>query len=88
MNTRVFQSLAASLGPVIQHGTHGCDAITSEGQRVLRRAMDAGIVRAEVTFVDTLVVVSAISIALEKDSEPASRAAHLVDLLLSGLCVR
>lgn len=88
VNTSVYQNLAASLGTVIQCGTPGCNAITAEGQRLLRRTQEAGIVRGDVSFDDIICVVSAISIAVEKDSAPASRIAHLVDLLLSGMRVR
>ena len=88
MNTSVYQSLAASLGTVIQCGTPGCLAITEEGQRLLRRTQDAGIVRGDASFDDIICVVSAISIAVERDSAPASRIPHLVDLLLSGMRVR
>jgi AcrR family transcriptional regulator len=88
INTSVYQSLAASLGTVIQHGTPGCMAITSEGQRLLRRTQEAGIIRSDATFDDIICVVSAIAIAVEKDTAPASRVAHLVDLLLNGMLVR
>jgi AcrR family transcriptional regulator len=88
MNTSVYQSLAASLGTVIQHGTPGCNAITAEGQRLLRLGQEAGIIRGDASFDDIICVVSAISIAIEKDSAPASRIAHLVDLLLHGMRVR
>ncbi len=87
-NTSVYRSLAASLGTVIQHGTPGCTAITVEGQRLLRRTQEAGIVREDASFDDIICVVSAISIAVERDSSPVSHIAHLVDLLLSGMCVR
>lgn len=86
--TSVYHSLAASLGTVIQHGTPGCNAITEEGHRLLRRAKEAGIIRGDASFDDIICVVSAISIAVEKDSEPVSRIAHLVDLLLNGMRVR
>ena len=88
MNTSVYQSLAASLGTVIQHGTPGCTAITAEGQRLLRRTQEAGSIREDASFDDIICVVSAISIAVEKDSAPVSRIAHLVDLLLNGMRVR
>jgi AcrR family transcriptional regulator len=88
MNTSVYRSLAASLGTVIQHGTPGCTAITAEGQRLLRRAQDAGIIRGDASFDDIISVVSAISIAVEKDSAPVSRIAYLVNLLLYGMLVR
>lgn len=87
-NTSVYQSLAASLGTVIQHGTPGCNAITAEGQRLLRRAQEAGIFRADASFDDIICVVSAIAIAVEKEADPMIRIAHLVDLLLNGMYVR
>ena len=88
LNTSVYQSLAASLGTVIQHGTPGCNAITAEGHRLLRRAKGAGVVREDASFEDIICVVSAISIAVEKDSAPVPRSAHLVDLLFNGMRVR
>jgi AcrR family transcriptional regulator len=87
-NTSVYQSLAASLGTVIQHGTAGCTAITAEGERLLRRAQASGVIRPDANFDDIIYVVSAIAIAVEKDSAPTTRIAHLVDLLFNGLCVR
>lgn len=88
LNTSVYRSLAASLGTVIQHGTPGCTAITAEGQRLLWRTQQAGIIREDASLDDIICVVSAIAIAVEKDSAPSSRIAHLVDLLLSGMHVR
>jgi len=88
INTSVYQSLAATLGTVIQHGTPGCVAITAEGERLLGRAQDAGIIRGDASFDDIICVVSAISIAVEKDEAPMPHVAHLVDLLLNGMRVR
>lgn len=88
LNTSVYQSLAASLGTVIQHGTPGCNAITEEGERLLKRTKETGIVREDISFDDIVCVVSAIAIAVEKDSEPVPRVAHLVDLLINGMRVR
>lgn len=88
INTSVYQSLAASLGTVIQCGTPGCNAITAEVRRLLRRTQEAGIIRADVSFDDLICIVSAISVSVEKDSAPVSRVAHLVDLLLCGMRVR
>ncbi|MGF9693645.1 helix-turn-helix domain-containing protein [Rhizobium sp. 0TCS1.26] len=88
LNTSIYRSFAASLGTVIQCGTPGCNAITAEGNRLLRRAQEAGMIRREVTFDDFITVVIAISIALEKESSPKSRVAHLVDLFLHGIVVR
>jgi len=87
-NTSVYQNLAASLGTVIQHGTPGCTAITAEGQRLLRCAQEAGIFRVDTSFDDIICVVSAIAIAVEKDTTPKIRIAHLVDLMLTGMYVR
>lgn len=88
LNTSVYQSFAASLGTVIQHGTLGCNAITAEGQRLLRRAQDAGVIRSDASFDDIICVATAISIAVEKNSVRETRIAHLVDLLLYGMRVR
>ncbi len=88
INTSVYQSLAASLGTVVQHGTPGCNAITAEGQRLLRRTQEAGLIREDCSFDDIIFVVSAIAIAVERDSAPAARIPHLVDLLLNGMRVR
>ena len=88
LNTSVYQSLAASLGTVIQHGSPGCNAITAEGQRLLRRAQDACLIRRDASFDDIVCVVSAIAIAVENECAPTLRIAHLVDLLLNGMRVR
>lgn len=87
-NTSVYRNLAASLGTVIQHGTPGCNAITAEGQRLLQQAQEAGVVREDASFDDIIFVISAVAIAVEKDEASASRVAHLVDLLFSGVHVR
>lgn len=87
-NTSVYQSLAASLGTVSQHGSPSRTAITAEGQRLLLHAQDAGILRRDAGFDDIVCVGSAIAIAVEQDSASANRIAHLVDLLLNGLHVR
>lgn len=88
INTSIYQSFAASLGTVIECGTPGCNAITAEGNRLLRRAQEHGTVRPDVTFDDFITVVTAISIALEKKSSSKSRFAHLVDLFLHGIILR
>ncbi len=85
LNASVYRSLAASLGTVIQHRTPGCNAITEEGHRLLRRAKEAGVLRQDASFDDIVCVVSAISIAVEKESAPVPRVAHLVDLLFNGM---
>lgn len=65
-----------------------CVAITAKGQRLLRQAQATGVIRGDSSFDDMLCVVSAIAIAAETDSAPMSRIAHLVALLLGGMCVR
>ena len=88
MNTSTYHRLAASLGMVIECGTPGCNAITAEGNRLLRRAQEAGMIRRDVTFADLICLVSAISIALDKEGPTKMRVAHLVDLFLNGISVR
>lgn len=87
-DTSTYRSLAASIGTVIQHGTPGCNAITEEGNRLLRRGQKAGVIRRDVTYEDFIYVVTAISIAVENDSSSRSRIGHLVDLFLNGMSVR
>ena len=84
-NTIIYQSLAASIGTVIQCGTPGCNAITEEGNRLLQRGQDAGTIRSDVTYEDLIYVVTAISIAIDNDPSSKSRIGHLVDLFLNGI---
>ena len=84
-NTSIYQSLAASIGTVIQCGTPGCNAITAEGHRLLQRGQDAGTIRRDVTYDDLIYVVTAISIAIDNDPSSKSRLGHLVDLFLNGI---
>jgi AcrR family transcriptional regulator len=86
-NTSAYQSLAASIGTVIQCGTPGCNAITAEGRRLLQRGQAAGAIRSDVTYEDFIFVVTAISIAIENDGSSTSRIGHLVDLFLNGISV-
>lgn len=88
LNTSIYQSFAASLGTVIQCGTPGCNAIMAEGNRLLQHAQQQGTIRQEVTFNDFIIVVSAISIDLEKEKSSKQRATYLVDLFLHGVIVR
>lgn len=87
-NTSIYQSLAASIGTVIQCGTPGCNAITAEGQRLLQRAQEAGAIRSDVTYEDLICVVTAISIAIDAERSSTSRIVHLVDLFLNGMSVK
>ena len=87
-NTSAYKSLAASIGTVIQCGTPGCNAITAEGHRLLKRGQETGCIRRDVTYEDLIYVVTAISIAIEKDSSSKSRIGHLVDLFLNGISVK
>ena len=81
----IYQNLAASIGSVIQCGTPGCNAITAEGHRLLKRGQVAGSIRHDVTYDDFIYVVTAISIAIENDPSSKSRISHLVDLFLTGI---
>jgi hypothetical protein len=87
-NTSIYQSLAASIGTVIQCGTPGCNAITAEGQRLLQRGQEGGAIRSDVTYEDLIYVVTAISIAIDADRSTTSRIGHMVDLFLNGISVR
>ena len=87
-NTSIYQSLAASIGTVIQCGTPGCHAITAEGHRLLQRGQEAGAIRRDVTFDDFIYVLTAISIAIENDGSSKSRIGHLVDLFLNGISAK
>jgi hypothetical protein len=87
-NTSIYQSLAASIGAVIQCGTPGCNAITAEGQRLLQRGQEGGAIRSDVTYEDLIYVVTAISIAIDADRSTTSRIGHMVDLFLNGISVK
>jgi AcrR family transcriptional regulator len=88
LNTSIYLSLAASLGTVIQSGTPGCIAINEEGRRLLSRGQQAGAIRDNITFDDLIYVVTAISLAVERDESCETRVARLVDLLFGGLASR
>jgi len=87
-NTSIYQSLAASIGTVIQCGTPGCNAITAEGQRLLQRGQEGGAIRSDVTYEDLIYVVTVISIAIYADRSTTSRIGHMVDLFLNGISVK
>lgn len=88
-DTNLYRDLAASLGTVLQKGgTPGCDAMTEEGQRLLRHARDAGTIRRDVGFDDLVYVATAISLAAEQDASSKSRTPHLIDLFLNGIGAR
>jgi AcrR family transcriptional regulator len=87
-DTSTYQSLAASIGTVIQCGTPGCNAITAEGHRLLERGQEAGAIRRDVTYENLIYVVTAISIAIENDPSSTVRIGHLVDLFLHGISVK
>jgi AcrR family transcriptional regulator len=87
-DTSTYQSLAASIGMVIQCGTPGCTAITAEGHRLLKRGQEAGAIRRDVTYDDFIYVLTAISLAIENDGSSKTRIGHLVDLFLNGISVK
>jgi len=87
-NTSIYQSLAVSIGTVIQCGTPGCNAITAEGHRLLQRGKEAGSIRPDVTYDDLIYVITAISIAIDNDRSSTSRIGHLVDLFMNGVSVK
>ena len=87
-DTSIYQSLAASIGTVIQCGTPGCNAITAEGHRLLQRGQEAGAIRRDVTYEDFIYVVTAVSIAVDNDRSSTSCIGRLVDLFLNGISVK
>ncbi|AYD04228.1 TetR/AcrR family transcriptional regulator [Neorhizobium sp. NCHU2750] len=87
-HTNVYRGLAASLGTVLRIGTPGCVATSAEGSRLLSRAQDAGVVRADISFDDIVCVATAISLATEKDGSSQQHIAHLVGVFISGLETR
>lgn len=84
-DTSTYQSLAASIGMVIQCGMPGCTAITAQGHRLLKRGQEAGAIRRDVTYEDFIYVITAISLAIENDGSAKSRVGHLVDLFLNAI---
>lgn len=83
--TSVYRGFAVSLATVLQTGTPGCHATTEEGKRLLARAQNAKVIRADVSFDDLVWVAMAISLAIENDGEPKSRIAHLVGVFFDGI---
>lgn len=88
LNTSIYQSLAASLGTVLQSGTPGCNAVAEEGTRLLRRGQKIGAIRENITFDDLICVVAAVALAVEREDGSEARVARFVDLLLGGLVSR
>ncbi|MCX5493676.1 helix-turn-helix domain containing protein [Kaistia dalseonensis] len=86
-HTSVYRGLAATLGTVMQVGTPGCVATSEEGARLLRRAQEAGVIRPDISFNDLICVAVAISLAIEQDSSPQTRIAHLVGVFIDGMAV-
>lgn len=85
ISSKVYRGLAASLGTVLKIGTAGCHATTEEGRRLLLRAQTAGAVRAEVSFDDLVCVATAITLAVERETDPKPRIGQLVGLFLDGI---
>ena len=86
--TSVYRGFAASLGAILQSGTAGCEAMGTEGRRLLDRAQQSGAVRADVSFDDLVVVAVATSLATEQLGSPRTRIAHLIGLFLDGIGAR
>jgi AcrR family transcriptional regulator len=82
------RGLAASLiaGPPDPPSSTGCGAMLLEaGEELLRRAQAAGVVRAEATMADLLMLVNAVSLVTEGEADAADEAARLVSLALDGV---
>lgn len=83
-----YRGLAASLGAVLHSGTPGCQASSAEGQRLLQRAQELGMVRSDITFNDVVCVVTAVALVAEQGASSAARVTHLVDIFTSGITKR
>ncbi|MFC7706200.1 TetR/AcrR family transcriptional regulator [Plastorhodobacter daqingensis] len=83
--SNVYRGLAASLGTVLQVGTPGCLATSEEGNRLLRRAQKAGVVRHDISFNDIVCVATAVSLATEKHAAPNPHITRLVDVFIEGI---
>lgn len=86
-HTNVYNGLAASLGAVLQVGTPGCLAMSTEGARLLHRAQEAGAVRDDITLDDVVCVATAISLATQQTEASQPQIAHLVDVFFNGIAV-
>ncbi|MFD1913968.1 TetR/AcrR family transcriptional regulator [Halodurantibacterium flavum] len=83
--SNVYRGLAASLGTVLQVGTPGCLATSEEGNRLLRRAQKAGVVRHDISFDDIVCVATAVSLATEEHPAPDPHITHLVGVFIDGI---
>ncbi|MFA5121549.1 TetR/AcrR family transcriptional regulator [Zavarzinia sp.] len=83
--TNLYRGFAASLGTVLQIGTAGCLATSEEGARLLANAQDAGVIRPDIGFNDIVCVVTAISLATEKDASPEKNIDRLLSVFINGL---
>jgi AcrR family transcriptional regulator len=88
VHTNVYRGLASSLGAVLQSGTPGCEATTTEGLRLLGIAHEAGAIRRDVSFEDLVYVATATALAVEQDGSSSTRIAHLIGLFIDGIGVR
>ena len=83
--TSTYRGLAASFGTVLKQTERGCAAATEEGQRLLDRAQDAGVVRRDVSMNDVVCLIVAVALAAAEQTSTPARIAHLVDLFLGGV---
>ncbi|MBL7260554.1 TetR/AcrR family transcriptional regulator [Paractinoplanes lichenicola] len=83
----VTRGLAKSLLGGVQNPTAStCEAMLVEaGNELLRPAQAAGAVRPEVTIIDLLTLVNAVSLATEGSPDADAEAARLVTLALDGV---
>ncbi len=84
----IYEGLAASIGMVLQSGTPGCEAVGEVGAQLLSQAQQCGAVRPDVAFTDLVHIMTAISLAIERESERPARIAHLVSIFFDGVYSR
>jgi AcrR family transcriptional regulator len=85
IETNIYRDLSASVGTVLQSQTPGCHANAQMGQQLLQNAKKAGLVRAEVTFDDVVVVITAVCLAVGQEANARVQIRRLVDLFLGGI---
>jgi AcrR family transcriptional regulator len=83
--TSTYRGLAASFGTVLKQTERGCAAATEEGQRLLHRAQDAGLVRADVSMDDIVCLIVAVALAAAEQRNTPARITHLVGLFFGGV---
>ena len=65
---------------------YACARVTTAGEPLLRRAIDAGVATDEVTSADLLTLITGIVLATEHHQDPAAEMDRLLTLTVRGIC--